>query len=90
MASLGFFLLAELATGFAFIIAVPFTLAPKPFDAAFLQPARDSRLAALVRKGRSNGVVIGSAAKFDDLTRALFYMRALCIGRVSSTRRRCG
>lgn len=79
MASLGFFLLAELATAFAFIIAVPFTLAPKPFDAVFLGSARDSRVAALI--GRSDGVVIGSAAKADDLARALFYMQALSIGR---------
>jgi phosphoglycerol transferase len=78
-ASLGFFVLAELATAFAFIIAVPLTLAPKPFDGAFLAPAKAPGLAALI--GRSDGVVIGSAAKADDLARALFYLRGLSIGR---------
>lgn len=79
MASLGFFMLAELATVVAFIIAVPFTLVPKPFDAAFHGSAGDGRIAGLI--GRSDGMLIGSAAKADDLARALFYMRSRSIGR---------
>lgn len=79
MASLGFFVLAELATSVAFVIAVPLTQAPKPFDAAFLGPISGRNVRALI--GRPDGMVIGSAVRPDDLPRALFYLRVLAVGR---------
>jgi hypothetical protein len=79
IASLAFFIMAELVTTFAFVIVAPFTLVHKAFDAAFLEPAPGGRIAAII--GRSDGALIGSAAKPEDLARALFYMRSLSIGR---------